>query len=60
MVGSHRWALGLPGVTYCQQPADMHAALIGAASLASTRNTEAFTQPEGWDPGPRLFVILKR
>jgi hypothetical protein len=57
--GSHRWALGLPGVTYCTAPADMHAALIGTAALADERNTEALAQPEGWDPGPRVLVIFE-
>lgn len=57
--GSHRWALGLPGVTYCTQPEDMHSALIGIDDLASTRNQEAIIQPEGWDPGQRVFVIFE-
>jgi len=57
--GSHRWALGLPGVTYCTKPADMHAALIGTATLADERNTEALAQPEGWDPGHRVLVIFE-
>jgi hypothetical protein len=57
--GSHRWARGLVGVTYCTRPEDMHAALIGAADLADTRNTEAMEHDEGWDPGPRLFVIFE-
>jgi hypothetical protein len=57
--GSHRWALGLPGVTYCTRPEDMHAALIGLADLADRRNTAAMAEPEGWDPGPRHLVIFE-
>lgn len=57
--GSHRWALGLPGVTYCTAPADMHAALIGLADLADRRNTAALAEPEGWDPGPRHLIIFE-
>jgi hypothetical protein len=57
--GSHRWAIGLPGVTYCLTTADQHAALIGAASLADARNTEAFVQPEDWNPGPRTLIICE-
>lgn len=57
--GSHRWARGLTGVTYCTKPADMHAALIGLASLADSRNSQAMEEDEGWDPGPRHFVIFE-
>lgn len=59
MKGSHRWALGLPGVTYCMEPADMHPALIGVANLADRRNKEAIIHPEDWDPGQRVFVIFE-
>ncbi|MGH7743544.1 MAG: helicase HerA domain-containing protein [Candidatus Dormibacteria bacterium] len=57
--GSHRWARGLSGVTYCTKVADMHSALIGTASLADARNTQAIEEPEGWDPGERVFVIFE-
>jgi hypothetical protein len=57
--GSHRWALGLPGITYCTRPGDMHAALIGTDNLADSRNSEALEHEEGWDPGPRHFVIFE-
>lgn len=57
--GSHRWALGLPGVDYCTKPAQMHEALIRAAALANERNDLALHEDEDWDPGPRTFVICE-
>jgi hypothetical protein len=57
--GSHRWARGLDGVTYCTTPADMHHTLIELSQLADQRNAEAFNQDEGWDPGQRVFVIFE-
>jgi hypothetical protein len=57
--GSHRWARGLPGVTYCIEPADMHAALIGTADLEARRNRQAMEEPEDWNPGPRRLVIFE-
>ena len=57
--GSHRWALGLPGVDYCLKPAQVHDALIRAAVLADERNTLALHEEEGWDPGPRWLVICE-
>lgn len=57
--GSHRWARGLDGVTYCTRVEDMHTALIGAASLAEDRNTRAIEEEEGWDPGARVFIIFE-
>lgn len=57
--GSHKWARGLPGVTYCLDVADMHDRLIELAAMADRRNREAFTQPDGWDPGPRQLVIFE-
>lgn len=57
--GSHRWALGLEGVDYCTQPAQMSAALIRAAATADERNDLALHEPEGWDPGPRILVICE-
>lgn len=57
--GSHRWALGLPGVDYCTQPEQMHDALIRLAALAGQRNQDALHEDEGWDPGPRHLVIAE-
>lgn len=57
--GSHRWARGLAGVTYCTAPGEVHEALIGQAALADDRNATAFEQEDGWDPGHRVFVIAE-
>jgi hypothetical protein len=57
--GSHRWARGLQGVTYCTEPADMHGALIGTDDMASRRNRQAMAEDDGWDPGPRRLVIFE-
>ncbi|MEU7677901.1 DUF87 domain-containing protein [Micromonospora taraxaci] len=57
--GSHRWALGQPGVDYCTRPEQMHNALIRLASLADERNTLALHEDEDWDPGPRELVICE-
>lgn len=57
--GSHRWARGIPGVTVCMDIADIHAALLGIDKLATERNREAFIQPDGWDPGERVFVVFE-
>lgn len=57
--GSHKWAVGLPGVTYCLKADAMHGVLVGLAKLADQRNTEAFIRPEGWNPGERVLVIFE-
>jgi hypothetical protein len=57
--GSHRWAIGLPGVDYCTRPEEMHAALIRLAAVADRRNAEAMHQPEDWVPGPRELIICE-
>jgi hypothetical protein len=57
--GSHRWALGMPGVDYCTTPAQMHAALLKLAALANERNTLALHEDEDWDPGERVFLIAE-
>lgn len=57
--GSHRWAVGLPRVTYARRPAQMHDLLIAAAAVADQRNQRVLDEPEGWDPGPRILVILE-
>lgn len=57
--GSHRWAVGLSRVIYARRPAQMHDLLIAAAALADQRNQRVLDEPEGWDPGPRILVILE-
>ncbi|MEV4389100.1 DUF87 domain-containing protein [Micromonospora sp. NPDC049580] len=57
--GSHRWALGQPGVDYCSRPEQMHQALIRLAALADERNTLAMHEEEDWDPGARELVICE-
>jgi len=57
--GSHRWAIGMPGVDYCTKPAQMHEALIRAAALANERNDLSLHEEEDWDPGQRVFVICE-
>jgi hypothetical protein len=57
--GSHRWALGLPGVDYCTSAEQMHKALMRLAELADQRNADALHMPEDWDPGQRVFVIAE-
>ncbi|MFI7547191.1 helicase HerA domain-containing protein [Actinoplanes sp. NPDC049599] len=57
--GSHRWALGLPGVDYCTKPAQMHEALVRAAAVANDRNDAALYEEDNWDPGPRVLVICE-
>jgi hypothetical protein len=57
--GSHRWALGVPGVDYCTRPAQMHEALIREAAEADERNSAALYEAEDWDPGPRTLIICE-
>src|SRR5690606_39168699 len=57
--GSHRWAVGLPRVTYARRPAQMHDLLIQAADLADQRNQRVLDEPEGWDPGPRVLIVME-
>lgn len=57
--GSHRWALGLPGVDYCTRPEQMHEALLRLDKLADQRNQDALHEPEDWDPGERVLVIAE-
>lgn len=68
--GSHRFARGLPGVTYCLKAEAMHPALVGLASLADARNTHAFISDDGSttplvladgqvDDGHRILVIAE-
>lgn len=55
--GSHRWALGMPGVDYCTRPEQMHHALLRLDALALERNQAGLYEPEGWDPGRRELVV---
>ena len=57
--GSHRWALGLPAVTYCTTVAQIHDALVRMGDIAADRNSRALTEPEDWDPGIRYLIILE-
>jgi Helicase HerA, central domain len=57
--GSHRWALGQPGVDYCTRPEQMSAALVRLAKLADQRNAAALHEDEDWDPGYRVLVIAE-
>jgi hypothetical protein len=57
--GSHRWAIGQPGIDYCTKPAQMHAALLRTAALADERNDLALHEEEDWDPGDRVLVICE-
>lgn len=57
--GSHKWAIGMAGVTYCRKPEQMHEALVALGKLADLRNEDAFDKPDGWDPGDRVLVICE-
>lgn len=57
--GSHRWARGLDGVTYCTKPQQMHEALIQLSDDAWGRNDTAFDAPDGWTPDDRVLVIAE-
>jgi hypothetical protein len=57
--GSHRWAIGMPGVDYCSQPKEMSKALVDLAALADERNALAFWEDDGWNPGQRVLVIAE-
>jgi hypothetical protein len=57
--GSHRWALGMPGVDYCTKAPQMHDALLRVSGLANERNDLALHEEEDWDPGPRTLVIAE-
>jgi hypothetical protein len=57
--GSHRWALGMPGVDYCTKAPQMHEALLGVSGLANERNDLALHEEEDWDPGSRTLVIAE-
>lgn len=57
--GSHRWALGLPGVTYCRTDAEIHAAWVALGQLARDRNNQAFTDPEAEKGFRRVLVVAE-
>lgn len=57
--GSHKWAVGLAGVTYCTDAGPMTDELVRLATLADRRNREALYQPDDWNPGQRVLVICE-
>jgi hypothetical protein len=57
--GSHRWALGMPGVDYCTKPPQMSEALLRVAGIADQRNSDALHEADDWCPGPRILVIAE-
>lgn len=54
--GSHRWALGMPGVDYCTRPEQMHSALVRLATLADERNVRWWRWPAA--VGGLVFVAV--
>lgn len=57
--GSHRWALGLPGVTYCRTDQEIHDAWVSLGKLARDRNDLAFTDPEAEKSFRRVLVVAE-
>lgn len=57
--GSHRWALGLPGVTYCRTDSDIHDAWVRLGALARERNDQAFNDPEAEKAFRRVLVVAE-
>lgn len=57
--GSHRWAYGLPGVTYCRTEAEIHAAWVDLGALAKSRNDHSFHNPAAVDGWRRVLVIAE-
>jgi len=58
--GSHRWARGLEGVTYCLKPEQMHDALIRLGGDAwSNQDTAFYSDDDGWTPDDRVLVIAE-
>jgi hypothetical protein len=57
--GSHRWAIGQPGIDYCTKAAQMHDALLRLSAMADERNDLALHEEEDWNPGPRHLVICE-
>lgn len=54
---SHPWALGLPGVLYCRDLADIHDGLVAVGAEAQRRNVES-DDPRA-DIGNRLFLVVE-
>jgi hypothetical protein len=57
--GSHRWALGLPGVTYCRTDQEIHDAWVKLGALARRRNDQAFDDPEAEKGFRRVLVVAE-
>ncbi|GGU69453.1 hypothetical protein GCM10010259_69020 [Streptomyces daghestanicus] len=55
---SHRWAQGLPGVTYCRDIADIHDALVGLQAEL-VRRLHHIDQHGDADDLPRLTVVFE-
>ncbi len=55
---SHRWAQGLPGVTYCRDIADIHDALVGLHAELR-RRLDHIDQHGDADDLPRLTVVFE-
>ncbi|MFF4179440.1 hypothetical protein [Streptomyces sp. NPDC001750] len=55
---SHRWASGVPGVTYCRDIADIHDALVGLRAELQYR-LGLFDQHGDIDDLPRLTVVFE-
>lgn len=58
---SHRWARGLPQVTYCRDTAEVHAALVALAAEGDRRNriVDEWRGEDDPDVGPRHVVVLE-
>ncbi|WP_331751554.1 pRL2-11 (plasmid) [Streptomyces globisporus] len=59
---SHRWARGLPGVTYCADVADIHDQLIALGIEGRRRTRVADDLSISADPkdiGPQLLILLE-
>ncbi|MET9656757.1 hypothetical protein [Streptomyces sp. NPDC006510] len=54
---SHRWASGVPGVTYCRDIADIHNALVGLRAELQ-RRLHLMNQDGDVDDLPRLTVVF--
>lgn len=57
--GSHAWAYGLPGVTYCRTDKEIHRAWVTLGKLALWRNDVAFLDPEVEKTFRRVVVIAE-
>lgn len=57
--GSHQWAVGLPGVTYCRTDEQIHDAWVRLGELARGRNDAAFDDPGIEATFRRVLVIAE-